>query len=66
MEKENQVKKQRGGARPGAGRPKREGETVPLYIRVSPLAKERVTAYAKAHGLTVPQAVTKLLEALEC
>ena len=65
METETNVKKQRGGARPGAGRPKREGEVVSLNLRVSPLAKARLAAYAKARGLTVPQAATRLLEALE-
>ncbi len=58
------VKKKRGGARPGAGRPKREGVVVPLGLRVSPLAKERLSAYARARGISVQLAATQIFEAL--
>lgn len=62
---EETSKKQRGGARKGAGRKAIQGRDMAVTFRVSALAKERLAAYAAAHGISQQEAVNRILEALQ-
>ncbi len=57
--------KKRGGARPGAGRKKKEGRDSPVTFRISTLAKERLIAFAEARGISQQEAAIMIFEGLE-
>ena len=60
-----ELEKKRGGARPGAGRKKKEGRDCAVTFRISALAKERLAAYAAAHGVSMQEAANGIFEGLE-
>lgn len=53
----------RGGARPGAGRPRQfgEGVAVPRTVRLPEATWEALAARAKAQGLTIAQTIATLV-----
>jgi hypothetical protein len=64
MQSENK-KNGRGGARPGAGRKKKPEGFVSVSMRLSPSAKDKLFAYAKAKGVSAQEALRDIIESLE-
>lgn len=60
----DETKKQRGGARPGAGRKRIAGRDHTITLRVSDLAKHNLQSYASAHGISQQEAANRILEAI--
>lgn len=61
---EDEVKKSRGGARAGAGRKREPGREKAFATRISFAAHDRLTAYARARGLSLTAALNGILEGL--
>lgn len=57
-------RQKRGGARPGAGRKKIEGRDIAVTFRISATAKQRLTDYAARNGISMQEAVNRILEDL--
>jgi hypothetical protein len=63
---QSEIKKSnRGGARVGAGRKKVHDDYVAITLRISPLAKSKLDAYAQNNGISIQEAARRILEALD-
>jgi hypothetical protein len=63
---ETEIKKStRGGAREGAGRKKKHSDYVAVTLRLSTLAKAKLSAYAEANGISSQEAARRLFESLD-
>ena len=63
-EKREERIERRGGARAGAGRPSKPDRVCMIASKVSQPAKERLRAYAAAHGISMAEALNRVLESL--
>lgn len=62
---ENEVKKSRGGARPGAGRKKVDRRDKAIATRVSFEAYDKLATFAESRGISMTAALNLILEGLD-
>ncbi len=64
-ESSTEVKSERrGGARAGAGRKPKTDRTQRLGLNISELAKANLTSYASERGISMAEALNRILESL--